>query len=68
MTHQQHRPLADVHLVMKNPPKRLILTTNGQPANHVVREMIAVTVRLVANNLLMNQQNQLCMSVPTVSR
>jgi hypothetical protein len=71
MTHQQRQHLVAVCHETKNPLKSPILMTNGQPVNHVVRVMIVVTaeiVRLVANNLLTNQQNQLCMSVPMVSR
>jgi hypothetical protein len=71
MTHQQRQHLVDACHEMKNPQKSPILTTNGQLVNHVVRVMIVATVeivRLVANNLLTNQQNQLCMSVPMVSR
>jgi hypothetical protein len=74
MTHQQHQHLVDVRLVMKSQPKSPILMTNAQPVNHVDHVMIAETVvtaeivRPVANSLLTNPQNQLSMSVPTVSR
>jgi hypothetical protein len=73
MTHQQRQHHAHVLLVMKSRPKILILMTNAQPVNHVVHVMIAEIVvtagiaHLVANNLLTNPQNQLCMSVPMAS-
>jgi hypothetical protein len=68
MTHQQRQHLVAVRHEMKSPLKSPILMTNGQPVNHVMTVEIAEIVRLVVNKLLMNQQNQLCMSVPTVSR
>jgi hypothetical protein len=64
----QHQHLVDVRLVMKSRPKSPILMTNAQPVNHVAHVMIAETVRLVANSLLTNPQNQLSMSVQTVNR
>jgi hypothetical protein len=74
MTHQQRPHLVDVRLVMKSQLKSPILMTNAQLVNHAVHAMIAeivVTaeiVRPVANNLLTNPQNQLCMSAPMASR
>jgi hypothetical protein len=71
MTHQQHQHHVDVRRVMKSRSKSPILMTNAQPVNHVVHVMIVVIaeiVRPVANSLLTNPQNQLSMSVPTVSR
>ena len=71
MTHQQHQHPVDVRLVMKSLQKSLIQMTTAQLVNHVVHAMIGetvVTARLVANSLLTNPQNQLCMSVPMASR
>jgi hypothetical protein len=73
MTHQQRPRLVDVHLVMKNQMKSLILMTNARLVNHAVHAMIAeivVTaeiVRLAVSNHQMNLQNQLSMSVPMAS-
>jgi len=70
MTHQQRPRLVDVHLVMKNQMKSLILMTNARLVNHAVHAMIAETVeivRLAVSNHQMNLQNQLSMSVPMAS-